>query len=481
MLPRMLYYQRPWAGRPRRKMGAFMDKPKTDKAIETGCGNHIRYAIGSMQGWRAEMEDTHVARIGLGNSNFAGWSFFAVFDGHAGKQVADYAAQNILSTILGCSEFHEAASSARTVTEKNDLMHLVFAKSFLTLDLQMRRLPGVASGEERSGSTVICALIGPDTIYFSNLGDSRGIAVSNGNLMVVTEDHKPYRTDEQKRIVTAGGSVTMQRINGNLAVSRALGDYDYKNRLDRGPFEQLVSPEPDLYPLPRRNEDEFIVLACDGVWDVMGSEEFYRFVRYQLQVTSSLDHICSTILDVCLGRGSRDNITVALIVFPGAPTVSEEVKMLDRQLDYHIERAVTEIVAACPAPTVMDAASLVHLVAECLEDFKTKIPDGSGGARNKRMLIEKLWRQMRPDKPLRPDCGEVSTATVLKVMGNRNLASRFPFKSLVKNRTNFTEANKSNRFATKSSVERLELTVEPKDSHVNDRKKGDAAEISRRV
>ncbi|GAU88822.1 hypothetical protein RvY_01450-2 [Ramazzottius varieornatus] len=166
----------------------------------------------------------------------------------------------------------------------------------------MRRLPGVVSGEERSGSTVVSVLIGPDTVYFSNLGDSRGIAVSNASLMVVTEDHKPFRADEQKRISLAGGTVSMQRINGNLAVSRALGDYDYKNRLDRGPFEQLVSPEPDLYPLARRPEDEFIVLACDGVWDVITNDELYRFVRYQLTLTNNLEQICATLLDTCLGR-----------------------------------------------------------------------------------------------------------------------------------------------------------------------------------
>ncbi|GAU88823.1 hypothetical protein RvY_01450-3 [Ramazzottius varieornatus] len=134
MLPKMLYYQRPWALRgPRRKMGgAFMDKPNTEKHIEVGGGNQLRYVVGSMQGWRTEMEDTHIARTGLG-SDYPNWSFFAICDGHAGRQVADYTAQNLLSTVLACSEFREATLGNRNVTEKNDLMHLVFAKSFLTI------------------------------------------------------------------------------------------------------------------------------------------------------------------------------------------------------------------------------------------------------------------------------------------------------------------------------------------------------------
>jgi protein phosphatase 1B len=113
--------------------GAFMDKPNTEKHIETGSGNQLRYVVGSMQGWRTEMEDTHVARTGLGPAEYAGWSFFAVCDGHAGRQVADFTSRNLLNTILACSEFHEATSGNGTPTEKNDLMHLVFAKSFLTV------------------------------------------------------------------------------------------------------------------------------------------------------------------------------------------------------------------------------------------------------------------------------------------------------------------------------------------------------------
>lgn len=64
----------------------------------------------------------------------------------------------------------------------------------------------------------------------------------------------------------------IQRVNGSLAVSRALGDYEYKQVEGKGPCEQLVSPEPEITVQNRADNDEFLVLACDGVWDVMTNE-----------------------------------------------------------------------------------------------------------------------------------------------------------------------------------------------------------------
>lgn len=67
-------------------MGAFLDKPKTDKFQECGEGNGLRYGVASMQGWRVEMEDAHMAKTNLGGA-LKDWSYFAVFDGHAGAKV----------------------------------------------------------------------------------------------------------------------------------------------------------------------------------------------------------------------------------------------------------------------------------------------------------------------------------------------------------------------------------------------------------
>lgn len=78
-------------------------------------------------------------------------------------------------------------------------------------------------------------------------------------------------------------------MNGSLAVSRALGDYEYKANSERGPCEQLVSPEPEVTALEKSDNDEFAVLACDGVWDVMTNEEVYYAYIYIVVHNSCVD------------------------------------------------------------------------------------------------------------------------------------------------------------------------------------------------
>lgn len=92
----------------------------------------------------------------------------------------------------------------------------------------------------------------------------------------------------------------IQRINGSLAVSRALGDYEYKNVEGRGPCEQLVSPEPEIFVRDRSENDEFLVLACDGVWDVMSNEDICNFIRSRLLITDDLEAITNQVVDTCL-------------------------------------------------------------------------------------------------------------------------------------------------------------------------------------
>lgn len=104
----------------------------------------------------------------------------------------------------------------------------------------------------------------------------------------------------------------IQRINGSLAVSRALGDYEYKNVEGRGPCEQLVSPEPEIFVRDRDEKDEFLVLACDGVWDVMSNEDICDFIRSRLLITDDLEAITNQVVDTCLYKVRMCNRTSLL-------------------------------------------------------------------------------------------------------------------------------------------------------------------------
>lgn len=97
----------------------------------------------------------------------------------------------------------------------------------------------------------------------------------------------------------------VQRVNGSLAVSRALGDYEYKNVEGMGPCEQLVSPEPEIFVRDRDDGlDEFLVLACDGIWDVMSNEDLCQYIHSRLLLTDDLQEVTSQVIDTCLYKVS---------------------------------------------------------------------------------------------------------------------------------------------------------------------------------
>lgn len=370
-------------------MGAFLDKPKTDKYNEQGTGNGLRYALSSMQGWRIEMEDAHCAVLGV-PQGLEEWSFFAVFDGHAGARVSAHCAENLLDSIIQSEEFRNSANACDLSTNgelKVDSVKRGIRDGFLHLDEKMRNL---ISGEDKSGSTAVCCMISPHHVFIANCGDSRAVLSHDHKVVFSTQDHKPINPAEKERIQNAGGSVMIQRVNGSLAVSRALGDYEYKQVEGKGPCEQLVSPEPEIFVEKRDNEkDEFLVLACDGVWDVMSNDELCDFVRSRLLVTDSLTSICNQVIDTCLYKGSRDNMSIVLVTFPGAPQVSEEAINKENEMENYLEKRITEILEQG------EQVELLHIM-QILNDEEIKgLPPG-GGLCAKRAFIESIYNRLRP-------------------------------------------------------------------------------------
>uniref|UniRef100_A0A2K5J0A2 protein-serine/threonine phosphatase n=1 Tax=Colobus angolensis palliatus TaxID=336983 RepID=A0A2K5J0A2_COLAP len=320
-------------------MGAFLDKPKTEKHNAHGAGNGLRYGLSSMQGWRVEMEDAHTAVVGIPHG-LEDWSFFAVYDGHAGSRVANYCSTHLLEHITTNEDFRAAGKSGSALELSVENVKNGIRTGFLKIDEYMRNFSDLRNGMDRSGSTAVGVMISPKHIYFINCGDSRAVLYRNGQVCFSTQDHKPCNPREKERIQNAGGSVMIQRVNGSLAVSRALGDYDYKCVDGKGPTEQLVSPEPEVYEILRAEEDEFIILACDGIWDVMSNEELCEFVKSRLEVSDDLENVCNWVVDTCLHKGSRDNMSIVLVCFSNAPKVSDEAVKKDSELDKHLESRV---------------------------------------------------------------------------------------------------------------------------------------------
>lgn len=122
--------------------------------------------------------------------------------------------------------------------------------------------------DELAGSTAIVVVLKNDTLYVGNVGDSRAVACWNGRVDVLSEDHKPCNELESKRIYAAGGWLEAGRVNGNLALSRALGDFVFKRNDKLPPEDQIVTAVPDIETRKITDELEFIVLACDGIFDV---------------------------------------------------------------------------------------------------------------------------------------------------------------------------------------------------------------------
>ena len=277
-------------------MGAFLEKPKTDKSMSTGKGSGLEWGVSAMQGWRMEMEDSHTCETDL--KLLPKSSFFAVFDGHAGAKVSQYCSENLLDEIM-CNLKAEGDFKGALDSEK---IKKAIYDGFLGIDVKLLENPLWKEGKDRGGTTAVCCMVSPDKLIWANCGDSRGLLCRDGKLEYNTVDHKPVNDVEKARIEKAGGTVMMQRVNGSLAVSRALGDFDYKRGMDLNPIDQLVSPEPEVCVLDRSEKDEFLLLACDGVFDVMTNEEIVKYILHHLELEKDLSKICSDLIDMCLNK-----------------------------------------------------------------------------------------------------------------------------------------------------------------------------------
>lgn len=288
--------------------------------------------------YRAKMEDVHTYV-----ANFAeklDWGYFAIFDGHAGKSTARWCGNN-LHTLLEQEILARETPATGSGASPSNLCEIkqVFNDVFVKADQLIEE-----DGSGSLGSTAAVAILRwesddqiantgkPESshnngskrfdfvpsphhkrmLYTSNVGDLRIVLYRSGKAYRLTYDHKASDASEQDRVRDNGGLVVKNRVNGVLAITRSLGDSYIKN---------LVTGRPFTTSTQITEEDEFIILACDGLWDVISDSQACRYVhdvfRKQAEANELIDpaKAAKKLCQLAIDNATTDNVTVMVVKF----------------------------------------------------------------------------------------------------------------------------------------------------------------------
>jgi protein phosphatase 2C family protein 2/3 len=244
------------------------------------------------KGDRSTMEDSSLIQYVEEHNHL----FVAVFDGHNGSR---------------CSEFLKEKIVVELEQQLKNVKDLEVALKNTYLSMDRKWLDFALPEKYNDGSTGISIVIENNRIVVANTGDCRAVMYRGGQCIVLSKDHKPTDPEEMKRIEENGGQIIGDRLQGELAVSRAFGDYRYK--VDE---RRLLICEPEINKFNITPDIEFIVVACDGLYETFSNDEVIEYVKKALEDDKlDINAIAKALADEAIDRGSGDNITVIIIKF----------------------------------------------------------------------------------------------------------------------------------------------------------------------
>ncbi|CCF60774.1 hypothetical protein KAFR_0L01640 [Kazachstania africana CBS 2517] len=296
-------------------MGQILSNPIIDKEKQSGSDRLTGFGFCAIQGWRMTMEDAHINEQNVfhnDDSSIDHLALYGIFDGHGGDGVARYCGTKLVDIFRNQFCFNEYNCSK---------LKLSLIQTFLNTDIEIQNDTDLYNDHSGSTATVIVISEAHQNIICANAGDSRTVLAVDGWGKALSYDHKPSLLNETSRIVAANGFVEMDRVNGNLALSRAIGDFEFKSNSTLLPHEQIVTALPDILEHKiNYDHDDFIILACDGIWDCLSSQECVDLVYYGINLgTMSLEDIASRIIDVCCSPTTEgtgigcDNMSVTIV------------------------------------------------------------------------------------------------------------------------------------------------------------------------
>lgn len=316
-------------------MGQLLSHPIEEKELDYKSYTNLTYCIRSMQGYRMTMEDAHDVKINE-HENLA---VFGIFDGHGGKNCSQYLAEHLPKLVF--TKLNKIASAVYLKQVKDiDLKDVfdILKNSFFKIDKDLSHHANMVN----CGSTATVVTIIANYIVIANTGDSRCIVSRNGHAKPLSFDHKPSNMGERVRIENSNGYILNNRINEVLALSRAFGDFKFKlpylsssrnkyikenqkllgDKLITLPpelFQVTVEPDIMLYDMQKLDSPEFLVIACDGVWDCFKNGQLVKLIRDKLSLGWRLNKIVEYILNDSLTMANNytgigfDNMTLIIV------------------------------------------------------------------------------------------------------------------------------------------------------------------------
>jgi len=241
-------------------------------------------------------------------------SFISVCDGHGGTEASDFVNQNLFSNIIHqkvilqdpgaaiLAGFEETEEGFQKIVEDTEMDGLI-------------------------GSTATILLFIGNNLYIANVGDSEAVLSTKKGYHVLTKSHIPSNKEEQVRIEDVGGVIVKDKCGNcrlghpiwnsylvNIGVTRAFGDAYFKNEkyLDSRVSGMNTIPSMSFWELTM--DDEFIIVASDGFWDTVNHEEAVKLAAEKLRSGIECEIICKELCELSSSRGSKDNITIILMV-----------------------------------------------------------------------------------------------------------------------------------------------------------------------
>jgi integrin-linked kinase-associated serine/threonine phosphatase 2C len=256
------------------------------------------------------MEDTHVALDDLGGkyglSKDQTRAFYAVYDGHGGRNAAEVAKTALHEAIFKDPSFGQGADEAK-------VMEAVMNGFKKTDEVILKK----SKAEQwNDGATAVCALFVGPKLYVANLGDAELVlpsrTASGLSVACISQKHKPSSPRERQRVEQAGGHVIFGRILGSLAVSRSFGDTEFKYPQNRGSGD-FVSCIPHITTVSLTPNNHFVILACDGLWDKMSYEEAVALCDEFKTAGKSPTEAAQLLVKKALYNGTLDNVNCIVV------------------------------------------------------------------------------------------------------------------------------------------------------------------------